>query len=291
MKHFIAGILFVLICAWGCSANLMLTHMRVDRSIRPSKTGTIAVIASLNYWSGNQGVFSTDDENKTLRMKEAIANLFYNTGLFDDVVYSAGAAKNLIQEKNKKLLFFDIVIFTTEIGSFNWWITWPAVYPMPAYWPIQKKTGTVSVNIEITASDAEHTIGTVNSYGSERYSITFYGFFRTSIIERAAEKAFMDAGSQLKAHLARIQASPTVGKAVSQKILVGLIHDIINENEIIIKHATDQPPRMGELVFADTEERKVKMIVHFPMLTISKCRLIKTSELSELKKNMSVYKN
>ncbi len=61
MKQYIKGMILILFFALGCTANLMLINMRVDRSIRPAKTGKIAVISSVNYWSGNQGVFGKDD--------------------------------------------------------------------------------------------------------------------------------------------------------------------------------------------------------------------------------------
>lgn len=291
MKKCIRGMLVIMLFAWGCTANLMLTNMRVDRSIRPAKTGKIAVISSINYWSGNQGVFGRDDDAQVAKMKETIAYIVYNTGLFDDVMYTKEGVKSIQNEKGKKILYLDAVVYTTEIGAFNWWVSWCAVYPMPAYWPIQRKTGTVSVNIEITVSDEARTLATINSFGAHEYTITFYGFFRTAPIERAAEKAFMEAGANLKTNLSKIDSYIAKGQAVSTKNTVGSIYDIKSADEIIIKHATNQPLRMGELIFAEKKGSAIKMIVHFPMLSISKCRLVKSADYLNLEKNMEVYRN
>ncbi len=162
---------------------------------------------------------------------------------------------------------------------------------MPAYCPIQRKRGTVSVNIEVTVSNEERTLFTVNSFGADEYSITFYGFFRTAPIELSAEKAFLGAGRQLKTSLAKIDTYLSKEKAIMPKNPAGSIYDINSSDEIIIKHATNQPLKMGELVFAEKDDIKIKMIVHFPMLSISKCLLVKNADFPRLEKNMVIYRN
>ncbi len=123
MKKSILCIIAILLFSWGCTANLMLTHMRGERSIRPAKTGKIAVISSINYWSGNQGTYSRDNDAQAAKMKEIIACLVYNTGLFDDDIFTAEGTKTIRKDAGVKNLYLDVVVYTTEIGAFNWWVS------------------------------------------------------------------------------------------------------------------------------------------------------------------------
>ncbi len=279
------------LCFSGCTANLMLNEVRVDRSIREVKTGKKAVIASVNYWSGNQGTFTKGDEAKLAELKKAVATLIYNSSVFEDVIFTEGAVKGLKSEKRKKVLYLDVMIYTTEIGGFNWWITWPGVWPMPGYWPVQRKLGTVSVNIEVTVSDEKGPLGVITAYGADDYKITFYGFYRTETIERSAGRAFMNAAGQLKTRLAQIDSLLKKRKDGAKMVPVGDIREMKSPEEVIVKHAGSQPLRMGELLFAESGDEKVKLIVTFPMMTASKCRLVRSSDYSRLKKNMSVFRH
>ncbi len=112
MKKSILCIIAILLFSWGCTANLMLTNTRVERSIRPVKTGKIAVIASINYWSGNQGAFNRDNDAQVAKMKETIAHLVYNTGLFYDVIFTAEGMKTIRKDAGSKNLYLDVVVYS-----------------------------------------------------------------------------------------------------------------------------------------------------------------------------------
>lgn len=282
------GIILVILAALatGCTANLKMNNLKIDRSLKPGKEGKAAVISSLNYYSGNSGTFSGNEDKQTRELKKSIANAVYNSGAFEEV---AATDDEVHEIKNKKnIIYIDMKVYAIENGEFNWWVAWPGVYPMPAYWPIQPKEGGVAVNIEISASDSGRILKQFKAYGSDNYDIDLYGFFRTSPIERAAEKAFLGAVDQMQKDLSRFDFKP--GKDKKTGNIIGTISSLNGVADIIIQHNEKSAPRMGELIYAYSGDRRIELIATFPMMTTTKCRLVKYADYDLLKKSMEIYK-
>lgn len=92
----------------------------------------------------------------------------------------------------------DVEVTPQEAGEFNWAISWPAVYPMCFYWPIQSKHGNVSVEIEATFFDQGGTrLLDLRGAKKDEYQITFYGFFRTGPAEERLKACYQDALAEL----------------------------------------------------------------------------------------------
>lgn len=90
-------------------------------------------------------------------------------------------------------LVLDIDVNATYDESYNWWVTWPAVYPAPGWWPFQVRTGTykVTARYRLTGPGARAvTEGLIEHESSE--TLRFYGFFRTSALERMIETANLE---------------------------------------------------------------------------------------------------
>jgi len=86
--------------------------------------------------------------------------------------------ENMEATGKTKSLIVRSVITPKESHQFNWWVTWPAIYPMPFYWPFQPKKGEISVAMDSRVYD--HTgdlVAHYEAYDSHPFSVTFYGFF------------------------------------------------------------------------------------------------------------------
>ena len=82
-------------------------------------------------------------------------------------------------------------MFPRERHKYNWWVTWPAVYPAPLYWPFQRKTGTVSVSLECDFYDNQgRFITRMTADHEEVYRVAFYGFFRTGSAEDKLRRSY-----------------------------------------------------------------------------------------------------
>jgi hypothetical protein len=93
-----------------------------------------------------------------------------------------------------RYVVMDAEVSPREEGEFNWSVSWPAVYPMPFYWPVQSKHGTVSVSIESAFFDQNGTrILDLRGEKTNDYKITFYGFFRTKPAEDQLRQSYQDA--------------------------------------------------------------------------------------------------
>lgn len=83
-----------------------------------------------------------------------------------------------------EFLILDGDVFIAYDDEFNWWITWPAIYPMIGYWPFQQRKGRITV-------EATFTLSGKNGQARQRFTSTklasqdllIYGFFRTSAME------------------------------------------------------------------------------------------------------------
>ena len=83
------------------------------------------------------------------------------------------------------------IITPQEEHTFDWRISWPAIYPMPLYWPLQSKMGSVSVKLRCDFYDnnGKHIITLNSSYGEE-YSVRFYGFFLSGDAKKKLMKCY-----------------------------------------------------------------------------------------------------
>lgn len=102
-----------------------------------------------------------------------------------------GAVHIEAPEDLKNVVVFDVVSTATYTSKVDWGWAWPAVYPMPGYWPIQPVSGKATVSVALTASDGHGGfILRTAGEGEAEYSITVYGWYRTGAIEEAYQKSY-----------------------------------------------------------------------------------------------------
>ena len=91
-------------------------------------------------------------------------------------------------------LILDAELRPTLDDSYNWWVTWPAIYPLTVYWPVQIRTGKykIEVTYRIVDQEGRQILSGIVKQESEA-TVYFYGFFRTGSIERMIETTNLEA--------------------------------------------------------------------------------------------------
>lgn len=136
-----------------------------------------------------KGLSSAIADQERKKIKEVFISHLKNTHFFKSVLDTS--MENI--DSKERYLIMDVLLLPKDEGGFNWKISWPAIYPMPLYWPLQTKKGDVSVTIDCTLyRDKDNKIN-LSSYKSNKYEVTFYGFFRTKPIEEKLEISYEDA--------------------------------------------------------------------------------------------------
>jgi hypothetical protein len=92
-----------------------------------------------------------------------------------------------------EFLILDGEVTISFSDDYNWWVTWPAVYPMTGYWPLQIRRADLTVDSAFTLSGK--TGQTYRSFTSKKqasHEVFFYGFFRTSPIEATFQQTMAE---------------------------------------------------------------------------------------------------
>jgi hypothetical protein len=97
--------------------------------------------------------------------------------------------KNLSDSEtvSSESLILDVEIYPTFNDSYNYWWTWPAIYPLVGYWPVQKRTGNYDITINYQISKNKNILVQSSIIESKSMEIEIYGFYRTSEFESMIE--------------------------------------------------------------------------------------------------------
>ncbi len=163
-------VFLVALSLFGC-ATVDLSYMP---SI-PSKSGMKAK-TNLNLYVDSiefRGM-STASHGAAFMAEPVMIRYIYNKNFFKNVLAS-GEKRN---SDNDRGLRIKVIATPRESHKFNWLITWPAIYPMPLYWPVQYKKGEVSVHIKCEVYNSTgDLIANIETNHSKEYIVQFYGFF------------------------------------------------------------------------------------------------------------------
>lgn len=141
------------------------------------------------------------------KLRKSLYQTLGNTGLYSKV--SPDAASSNADTLSIEL---DVDLDT----RYNWLVAWPAIYPCPAYWPIQpyKASGTISLRARGTIGSRPFEFTTTRE---DEHRELLYGFFRkggsTSMLTRNYDDAFMALRDKLAAGRAAAP-SATAGRAI-----------------------------------------------------------------------------
>lgn len=86
----------------------------------------------------------------------------------------------------------DYIILDMEVkpyysDKYNWLISWPAVYPMAAYWPLQVRTGKYRVDLKYDLVSKDRKIISSGVLNVEHEETNIFMVFRTTDIEKMIE--------------------------------------------------------------------------------------------------------
>ena len=171
----------------GCSAGMLTRKIQVQQAGKPAAYGNTALV-TVQYrpTSGSHSgdIYLSDLEN-------SVRNCIFNTGHFKEVQLKSESSD---QDYD---VFFEITVIPAENGRTKWGISWPAVYPMPLYWPLQQKEGYTEVLLNVKVITSDDAVKEFSIKKEAAYFIRFYSFFRTRPIEDALQKSYYEALDEL----------------------------------------------------------------------------------------------
>ena len=178
-------IIFIIVIAWaatGCFPSMLNRNVVVSKSSRMVGVNRVAVITRINVH------LPREVRSKYMgRLKRSVANAIYNSGAFDQVyLYDAPPKRNATEHR----VFVDVSLEPNYKSEFDWFVTWPAIYPMSCYWPIQHKKGVMHVKAITRLYDEKGDISKLEVKASKPFDIYIYGFVRTGPMEVSLQTAY-----------------------------------------------------------------------------------------------------
>ncbi|MCW7462599.1 LBF_2127 family putative lipoprotein [Leptospira limi] len=81
----------------------------------------------------------------------------------------------------------DVTITPLYSNTYNYWWTWPAIYPLTFYWPVQIRDHNYKVHLEYSLYKGSKLIASNTVTEEAETTIEIYGFFRTANVEKMIE--------------------------------------------------------------------------------------------------------
>jgi len=168
-------LLLISIILSGCSANLLNQRIDFEQPLyKNPDDNKLAVISRFRLDLSGSDVIPSHKRS----LEAAIADAIYSTGMYQKVLHG----NDTYNGENTRVDQFEIEVIARDMGKYNWFLSWPAIYPMTLYWPIQPYSGIVQVEFKISFENNEYTTSHIIS-NEKQHGVTFYGFFRKSDVE------------------------------------------------------------------------------------------------------------
>lgn len=191
----------------ACSPSLVSNRVLVDRSKIDAATARTAVLDEVFVDETNSEVVS---KRGMRALRQSILNTIHNSGQFAKVLDAEAGDPGDVRDA----FVFEVRVTPRDQGEIDWVWAWPAVYPMPGYWPIQPVAGDVEVRMFVDLMKDGSTMEQFVIASREPYEIFTYGFYRTAPIENAIARAYRDALIDLQARLRAFAFDPMPATAV-----------------------------------------------------------------------------
>lgn len=178
-------ILFMLSAALTCSVDVR----QVPEGTKPYSAPSLCQVP---VFLGDVHVFSHHSRYDSLAWKAHLQDSLKRYRLFSEIHDLEGSTLP------REYLILDVRIRPDFEDEYDWWWAWPAVYPMVGYWPIQPRSGKYTIKIEYKIKDGKYseTVSRSISHSGEE-EVQFYGFYRTSSLERMIHLANQEATYKL----------------------------------------------------------------------------------------------
>ncbi|HBS06088.1 MAG TPA: hypothetical protein DEA96_14065 [Leptospiraceae bacterium] len=163
----------VMVFSVSCSVDLRQIPVTSDSSAGPN-------LCEMPVLIGDVQVVSFDSRHDSIAWKSYLLSVLKSRRLFKDTMNleRAGTLKG-------PFMVLDLVFRPTYTNDYDWWWTWPAVYPLVGYWPVQIREGTYTASIEYRLLDrSQRLLAEDRVELREKESVGIYGFYRTKPVER-----------------------------------------------------------------------------------------------------------
>jgi len=118
------------------------------------------------------------DNESNEKIKKLLLKTLQSTGIYTNVYYGF---KN-VNSKSQIVDTYDFSITPKYTQDFNWYVSWPAIFPMPLYWPLQKYKSKITSTIKLIATINNNKYEKAFISNSE-VNVNMYGFFKTQAIK------------------------------------------------------------------------------------------------------------
>lgn len=175
MRNYFVSLLFLLFFV-SCQVDI--------RQIPPSKQDTVQSIAKYpnQIFIGKFDIITSDRLGFVKGWKPVFIEYLKSARMFNKVS---------IPDENSKITAddyaIDVTITPRYSDNYNYWWTWPAIYPMVAYWPVQIREHSYKVQFEYSLYKGSKLITSNTLQEEAEYTVEIYGFFRTANIEKMIE--------------------------------------------------------------------------------------------------------
>ncbi|EOQ89871.1 hypothetical protein LEP1GSC202_1487 [Leptospira yanagawae serovar Saopaulo str. Sao Paulo = ATCC 700523] len=179
MKQFIPflGILFLLQCATDLR---QVPPPTINGNTDRIKSKLTLVIGKFEILSADRGVY-TDAWRKSFKGHLQSAALFSNV------------ITELEPNSIKEFYTIDIEMKTNYDDKYNWWISWPALWPFTAIWPIQYRIGEYSVEFQYKLFLNQNLVKEETIVKKGNALEYLYGFYQVRKFQRMVEETNLEA--------------------------------------------------------------------------------------------------
>ncbi|GBF43087.1 lipoprotein [Leptospira ellinghausenii] len=179
MKHYFA--LIIISFLFQCSADLrQVPPPTKNGNLTRNKVNLPIVIGKFEILSADRGIY-------TDAWRMAWKGHLQSSGIFSNVY------NELDPKEVKDFYTIDVEMKTIFSDRYNWWYTWPAVYPFIAIWPIQYRLGEYSVEFHYKLylnKDLQKEEIIIKKGNAEEF---LYGFFKVRNFHRMIEETNLEA--------------------------------------------------------------------------------------------------
>jgi hypothetical protein len=180
------------LCA--CAGLPIRGELSTVKSRRHIKSPYVGVVSRIEV----RDTKLSDSMNASI--KEAATAAIYNSGRFKYVHFEDQPSGSL-----NVPIYFELIIVPIHNSSTNWWVSWPAIFPMPFYWPVQMSKGDFDVRIDVKVILEGSDYKNFSIESSEKYEKVIYGFFDNRPNDAAFRIATDEAFVKLTRVLGRLE--------------------------------------------------------------------------------------
>ena len=170
--------LVILISVSIFSCKVDIRQIPAGREISDVKSNSINGI----IYIGKFEVFTSDRIDFLRAWQYSFKSSLRNNRVFSEIKILSDS-----DTLNPDSLILDIEIYPRFDDTYNYWWTWPAIYPFVGYWPIQKRTGNYEITINYIISKNKNILVQSSITESKSTEVEIYGFYRTSEFESMIE--------------------------------------------------------------------------------------------------------